>query len=173
MQTLEKFKSVVSQILMINPVGVCNKTVLRSAIDKTNEYLDGKLHSPHNDTMAVKQLLMDVGKKKRNSTSGVRQPAWLLELFSKMRGCGDEDEDEDEPPQHGASSSCSSIVPVISVVHEMPVATTVPKNLAAPPLGWQRVPGTRVLLERISDASDPAGDAGIKKSRATKRTPQQ
>ena len=51
--------------------------------------LEEKLTSPLNDSLALKQLLMDVAKKKKNTTSGLRQPQWMLNNFQHMSGDGD------------------------------------------------------------------------------------
>ena len=100
---LEAFQKVLLNLLNANRSGIYNKLLLQDAMNAINRKLDYAIKNPEFEAIAVKQLLMDIAKKK-NSTSGVRQPAWMMQLFAAMSGDGDLDE------QPGQQETCTDIV---------------------------------------------------------------
>lgn len=133
-ETMENYNLVLLELLKINGSGVFNKLALQQAVAKVSEVLGKALKDINSDSLAIKQLMMDLIKRKKNSTSGARQPAWLMTLFKTMSGGHEAQEDEhDQQPEEDITQE----------VNNMKLAE-----------GWKRVPGTRVLLKRASDISE-------------------
>ena len=148
--TLESYAPVMAELLKINHCGVFNKLVLRDGVVKISKVVP--ITNCDTDALALKQLLMDIGKKKNNCTTGLRTPVWLQQLVDLMTGfCEAEGDDHDEGDMQ-----------MVQVVGTKPSSSTdlVPKQLAAAvPRGWRRVPHTRVLLAKVSEESASAMSA--------------
>ena len=114
--------------------------------------MDEQLVSPDTDTLAVKQLLMDLAKIKKNSTNGSRQPDWLAKLLSDLPGAGDLANDSGDEEIPSVLALCDS--------SETQIVPQKKRPDAPPPAGWQRIDGTRVLLRRVSEASASSHQGG-------------
>ena len=86
--TLEHYVALLTELVKLNKKGVYNKVVLREGLEEFNIKNGGHIKDTFEDGLAIKQLLMDLYKKKSNTTTGVRQPVWLLDLFALMEGPG-------------------------------------------------------------------------------------